>query len=181
MNSAQPVPFDLPPVAQVVAIDPGPTQSAFVVWNGSAIVTKDFVDNRDLRAVLRAPEYRAVRTVVVIEKVASYGMAVGEDVFATCRQTGRFEQVASNCGLACYLMPRIDVKRHVCRDTRAKDANITAALVDRFGNRELHGQFAKGTKKTPGFFFGFASHHWAAFALAVASWDLRAWESKETT
>lgn len=164
----------------VLAIDPGPTASAFVIWDGATIIAKDFVPNRDLRATLFAYRDSGPAMAVVIEKIECYGMPVGEEIHETNRQSGRFEEITSRGYLRCFYVPRRTVKQHLCHSAKAKDANITAALVDRFGNRERHGQFSKGTKRDPGMFYGFASHHWAALAVAVTSFDLRAWEAKET-
>jgi hypothetical protein len=51
------------------------------------------------------------------------------------------------------LVYRRDVKLHHCHSAKAKDANITQALIDRFApgvpNR------GKGTKAEPGWFYGF--------------------------
>jgi hypothetical protein len=98
---------------------------------------------------------------VVIEMVASYGMAVGKEVFDTCVWIGRFYEVAGE-GYTT-LMPRIKVKQHLCHDSRAKDANIIQALKDRFGD--------KGTKKNPGWFYGFKDDVWQAYALGVTYAD----------
>jgi hypothetical protein len=60
---------------------------------------------------------------------------------------------------------RQPVKLHHCHDSRAKDSNIRQALVDRFApGQPNHG---KGTKKVPGWFHGFHSDIWQAYALAV--------------
>jgi hypothetical protein len=60
-------------------------------------------------------------------------------------------------------IPRGEIKVHLCRSTKAKDANVRQALIDRFG--------APGTKKAPGVLFGVTSHCWAALAVAVCAHD----------
>ena len=151
----------------VLAIDPGPDDSGYCMWNGRFLDGFGSLPNGELRDMLaiRWPD------LVVIEKVASYGMAVGESTFETCVQTGRFIECCDRKNLPVIRMPRRDVKLHICGSMKAKDANIMTALVDRFGDRAKHGALGKGTKKDPGFFFGFKSHTWAAFALAVTCWD----------
>lgn len=105
---------------------------------------------------------------VVVEMVASYGMAVGREVFDTCVWIGRYhEAVRGNWWPFAEpeLVFRRDVKLHMCGQSRAKDPNIIRALVDRFApgapNR------GKGTKAAPGWFYGFAADMWQAYALAV--------------
>lgn len=43
-------------------------------------------------------------------------------------------------------IPRLKVKVHLCHDSRAKDANIRQAILDRFGGKAV----AIGSKRQPG-------------------------------
>ena len=100
--------------------------------------------------------------------IASYGMSVGQDIFETCVWVGRFQQVCESFGcygLPCDLVYRRNVKLHLCHTSKAKDANITQALIDRFASGQPNR--GKGTKADPGWFFGFKADIWAAYALAV--------------
>ena len=84
---------------------------------------------------------------------------------------GRFmEQFEAN---ECQVIRvfRKDVKMNLCGQTRAKDSNITAALVDRFSYPRHAAKGGKGTKADPGFFFGFKSDIWQAYALGVTWLD----------
>jgi hypothetical protein len=148
----------------IVAIDPGTTESAFVVWDGKKIHTKGIVDNEFLLEDLKTA---TIPNVLVIEQIKSYGMAVGASVFETVFWTGRFCEAFRG---DFYRMGRLDVKMHLCHSARAKDANVTQALIDRFAPNEPNR--GKGTKKAPGFFYEFKSDIWQAFALAVAWWDI---------
>ena len=140
----------------ILAIDPGNVESAAV------LIAKDYTPltftktrNEDVLAIVKAGIYREV----VIEMVASYGMAVGASVFDTCVWIGR-EVTARK---------RMEVKMNLCHDSRAKDPNIIQALVDRFApNTRNHG---KGTKQEPGFFYGFGKDVWQAYALGVTHLD----------
>ena len=152
---------------RLLAIDPGTTESAYVTWDGKEIISKAKVRNRIMLDVI---DSGPIGELVVIEQVKSYGMAVGESIFETVFWSGRFAEIASQGG-KFDRMPRMDVKMHLCHSPRAKDANITQALIDRFApNTRNKG---KGVKADPGFFYGFKSDIWAAFALAVTYYDQR--------
>jgi hypothetical protein len=150
-----------PPPACILAIDPGSEQSAWLVYNPATAGIRVFglVPNDELLGQLRAGVSADVLT-VVIEQIESYGMAVGREVFATVWWSGRFTEAAHPLPVA--QLPRRAVKLAICHDTRAKDANIRAALLDRFG-----GSAAKGTKAAPGPLFGISKDVWSALAIAV--------------
>ena len=144
----------------ILSIDPGPEQSGFVVWDGKRVhEASAATDNDALLKVL----HTTPASDVVLEQIASYGMAVGASVFETCVWTGRFLQVAVSRGRVVDRLPRMHVKMHLCHDSRATGTNIRQALLDRFG--------PGGTKKHPGTLYGVTSHAWAALALAVTYYD----------
>ena len=160
-------------MTRLLAIDPGPTESAYVVIeNGADPIHFDKIPNGDLLKLLLACSREVVADRVVIEMVASYGMSVGAEVFETCVWIGRFHEAVRRNWYPFSepeLIKRLPVKLHHCHDSKANDANIKTALVDRFapGVRN-HG---KGTKAEPGWFYGFRADVWAAFALAVYAAD----------
>lgn len=162
---------------KVLAIDPGNELSAYVIWDGEIILAKGKVSNYEVLDVIESYAYDAERyegdSHVVIEMVASYGMAVGQTVFDTCVWIGRFQEQAisfmGNTNTKTYLVFRKDVKLYWCGQTRAKDSNIIQAIKDRYGE--------KGTKK-----HGFNKTYndeeqkmkadiWQAFALAVQAFE----------
>ena len=147
----------------IVAIDPGPVESAVVSWDGNKIFLARVLPNHELRSFL-IERWRSEEA-VVIEMVASYGMPVGREVFETVLWIGRFQEcclLGTPKGLP-RLVYRLEVKQHLCHDSRAKDSNIRQALIDRFGS--------PGTKKAPGTLYGIKSHLWAALAVAVYAHD----------
>lgn len=148
-----------------VGIDPGPRQSAVVVWDGSGVQSARDVDNGAMGPLMMSWRYHG--DVIACEWIESFGMAVGREVFETVFAIGTFSEHAP-----LRLIPRRDVKLHLCASPRAKDANIRQALIDRFG--------PVGTKKTPGPLFGIASHRWAALAVAVTAHDLDVTEHEAT-
>lgn len=98
----------------ILAIDPGPERSAYVLWDGARVG--------------------------------------GQGIVA--------------------MLPRLDVKIHLCKTAKAKDANIRQALIDRFGY--------PGTKHHPGVLYGVKTHCWAALGVAVCAYDRLALMGKET-
>ena len=78
---------------------------------------------------------------LVIEMIASYGMAVGKTVFDTCVWIGRFKEIAEHRHTETEYIYRKDEKINICHSMKAKDSNIRQALIDRFGK--------VGTKKNP--------------------------------
>jgi len=155
-------------MTRILAIDPGNTESAYVVIDHPTRRPVEFakVPNRQLIVDLTLDNDVALwNTVdhVAIEMIASYGMAVGAEVFETCVWIGRFQQALHS--LDPQLVKRNPVKVHHCHDSKAKDSNIAQALKDRFAyGVSNHG---KGTKAQPGWFYGFKSDVWQAYALAV--------------
>ena len=122
----------------MIAIDPGPTESALVVWDGAAVQERRYAPNDEILALLQT--LKASESPCVIEQICSYGMAVGQEVFETVYWSGRFAEAYGAERVS--RIPRLKVKLHLCHDSRAKDSNIRAALIDRFGK--------PGEKKNPG-------------------------------
>lgn len=149
---------------KVLAIDPGNIDSAYVLWDGEKVFKFGKVSNEEMRKTLK--ELSLLEHggfVVAIEMVASYGMAVGKEVFETCVAVGRYFQICEDAKVESRLVYRQEEKLHHCRSVKANDAAIRRVLMDRFGD--------KGTKKNPGFFFGFADDVWQAFAIGVLITD----------
>jgi hypothetical protein len=151
----------------ILAIDPGPQQSGYAIVDQNYHAT-DFgkVPTEDLLLKV-GDSFDAV----VIEMVSHYGtgMPAGKEVFDTCVWIGRFLQHFTVCRIPVQQMFRKDVKLNLCGSVRAKDSNIIQALVDRFASGQPN--YGKGTKKAPGWFYGFKADVWQAYALAVTYID----------
>lgn len=142
----------------VAGLDPGPEESAVVSWDGSRVIERAYLPNSamlDLICGWGIP--------LAIEKIASFGMPVGAEVFETVYWSGRFAQAYGPHEVE--RITRIDVKMHLCHTARAKDGNIRQALIDRFGK--------PGTKKAPGPLYGISGDLWSALAVAVTAHDRR--------
>lgn len=147
----------------ILAIDPGPLESAWVLWDGAKL--EAFAKERNDSVLERVRQSRGITAACAIEQVCSYGMAVGAEVFETVYWSGRFAEAYG--AEYVYRVPRLKVKLHLCHDSRAKDGNIRQALIDRFGGKDA----AIGKKATPGPLYGVSGDVWAAMALAVTWCD----------
>ncbi len=144
----------------ILAIDPGTKESGYVRFTGDRVYSAGICGNNDVLAWLADTSHKPMGTTLAIEMIASYGMAVGREVFETCVWIGRFQQ-AWHAPEAVRLVYRKDVKMHLCGSVKAKDANIRAALIDLIG--------PAGTKKAPGPTYGVSKHAWAALGVAVTA------------
>lgn len=155
----------------VIAIDPGPRMSGLCVIDVDTYVP---VLKRKLGNEMIVYTVRCALGVseVVIEMVGHYGtgMPAGKDVFDTCVWIGRFLEQFEIRKTPTHTLKRGDVKMHLCGSMRANDATIRQALVDRFAPGESN--YGKGTKKAPGWFYGFSGDMWQAYALGVTYIDL---------
>ncbi len=149
----------------IIAIDPGPEKSAIVVWTGERIDMMRYSHNEDILAMLRTWRVGPRIVPLVIEQIASYGMSVGATIFETVFFSGRFAEAYGMDRV--HRMKRLEVKLHLCHDSRAKDQNIRQAIIDRFGGKEK----AIGKKAAPGPLFGVSGDQWAALAVALTWHD----------
>jgi hypothetical protein len=154
----------------LLAIDPGTEESAYC-----------YVDMLTYKPILfgKIPNMDLLRKLIdkdgicpahmAIEMVASYGMPVGKEVFETCVWIGRFVQAMDWAPLRIDYVYRMEERQMICHSSKARDANITQALIDRFAKGvSNHG---KGTKKEPGWFYGFRKDIWQAYAVGVTYID----------
>lgn len=151
-------------MAKILAIDPGDIYSGYCIVDYETYAPIEFgkIKNDEIIDVIRKKEH----DYAVIEMIASYGLAVGKNVFDTCVWIGRFIQE-----LRCpyeYVYRR-EEKINICGSMKAKDTNIRHALIDRFAKHDFKN--GKGTKQNPDFFYNFKSDIWSAFAVACTYLD----------
>lgn len=161
----------------IIGIDPGNEESAYAFLNPDLRPLKfGKMKNQELRdrifdliSDFRNDYGRAHELEIAIEMVASYGMPVGKSVFETCVEIGRLVEMIENwAGKKPTFIYRMEEKVTICHDSRAKDANIRQALIDRFG--------PVGTKKEPGWFYGVSKDVWSAIAVGVTYHDKYIWK-----
>lgn len=155
---------------KVLAIDPGPEQSAYVVY---APETRTVLDHHKLPngALAEMLENEAIADQLVIERVSCFGMRVGREVFRTCEWIGFFARSWLGYHADLDYIERPAVKQHLCGKRAAKDADVRARLIDIFGPGKAK---AIGVKATPGPLYGITKDRWSALALAVTWADLHA-------
>ena len=150
---------------KILAIDPGPAQSAYVLMIGEEISMFAKCDNAILCDAIMTKLIEPDE--VVIEKIASYGMPVGQEVFETVFWSGRFAQAHYAHLSHAYRITRKEVVVALCGSARAKDANVRQALIDRYGGKAA----AIGNKKAPGPLYGITADVWSALAVACVWQD----------
>lgn len=153
----------------VIAIDPGPEESACVLWDGSRIISHGNYSNHELVHALEfwnieSPKWGGTAKEIhcAIEQIRGFGVMAGNGLFDTCHWTGRFLQAFG--ADRTTLVPRKVAAAHVCGTGGiSKDQFVREAIIARFGGKDV----AVGKKKSPGVLYGLSSHTWAAFAVAL--------------
>ena len=148
----------------ILAIDPGNIESAYCIIEKETYKPIEFGKIDNYKLLKQIGLFKNIDC-IVIEKVASYGMTVGKEVFDTCEWYGRFIQkyCDTNDNLNIEYVFRKDVKINLCNSMKAKDSNIRQSLIDRFG--------VVGIKKNPGWFYGFKKDIWSAYAVGITYLD----------
>ena len=146
----------------IIGIDPGPIVQSYVIFDGHRVLQSG---DESIASMVKIIESHS-DVMVAIEHIACMGMAVGSEVFHTVFNSGRL-YVASG---VCRMIPRTDIKMHLCGSTRAKDPNIRRALLDKVG--------MVGTKKNPGPCYGVSNHLWSALAVAVTAYEVNRTKSE---
>ena len=148
-------------MSRVFAIDPGTTQSGWVLLEGRSVVQSGVDDNNELLTWVKHGQ-RA--DMLAIEMMTARGMPTSNDEFRTLVWIGRFMQ-AWREPEKVRLVPRADVKMFVCNSMKANDGNVRQALIDLMG--------APGIKAKPGPTYGVKSHAWQALGVAVTAISLQ--------
>ncbi len=156
---------------QILGIDPGASQSAFVLWTGKKILDKSICPNEELLDILIG-DYLDVASiaediVLAIESMVHITMG-GKSIVDTLLWAGRFYQA--------WQGEKEFVPVHVVRKALGakNDKWIRIALIQRFG--------LPGTKQKPGLLYGLGGkgyHLWRAFSVAVAHMDHLEFQGRE--
>lgn len=157
----------------LLAIDPGTTESAVIVYPWKLpLLFFDKMKNEHVLDFIYSEKYYYKH--MTIEQIQSYGMPVGKSTFKTVFWSGRFVEAASKStipNLKIKEITRKEVCLNICNSPRASDTNIITAIVDRFDPDRNFGKHGKGWKSNHGPFYGFFKDIWQAFALALTYQD----------
>lgn len=153
---------------RILAIDPGSQLTAWLLLapdGAPALWAK--APNDQVIGWIRA-EGRSFADIVVIEWTAPRGMPASAELFETLWWAGRFREASRPVDVE--RLNRLDVKRHLCGTTASTDANVRAALIDRYGGAGGK-EAAIGRKAAQGPLYGIAADVWAALGVAVTYRD----------
>lgn len=149
----------------ILAIDEGNEYSGYCVLDSETYEPLKFgkIDNNELLDMI--PNLKETWNVseLAIERIESYGMAVGKSIFDTCVWAGRFIERCHRLGIKYEWVTRKEEKMMICQSMKANDSTIRRALIDMFAKHDFKN--GKGTKKNPDFFYGFRADIWSAFAV----------------
>lgn len=156
----------------IFAIDPGPTHSGWVLFDAESfrVLSGKHESNQGVAGSLVSTLMQGPHSnfAVAVEMVSSYGMPVGKEVFETVWWAGRFHQMALGMhGVVAHRILRGEVKLHLCKSSRAKDANVRQALLDLFPATGGGKTPQVGTKTKQGPLYGVSGHLWPALGVAV--------------
>ena len=153
---------------RILAIDPGNADTAFCLMDEAyAIQGKGKIGNEQMLSYIECNAEKIDH--IVTEMIASYGMPVGAEVFETCVMIGKIERTAEKAGIAYSRVFRSEEKLCICNNSRARDSNIRAGLIERFARHDK--KRGTGTKKNPDHFYGVSKDMWAAYAVGVVYLD----------
>ena len=155
-------------IEYILAIDPGDVRSAFVLTDALLKPIRICKQDNEIMYMNLCDAFAELNclpenTAVAIEWVKSYGQPVGDNVFETVAWAAKFEDRLKD--YEPERITRMQEKMEICHSSRAKDANIRRALIDRFAPGVPND--GKGSKKQPGWFYGFRADIWQAYAVAV--------------
>ena len=152
----------------ILALDVGTEQSGYCLMNSETYAPLEFgkIDNCQL---LERIVMMGLYDVLVYEEFQSYGMPVGKSTITSITWNGRFIQAAWDRKIPFVPIYRVEEKINLCGTTKAKDANLRQAMIDRFAKFDFKN--GKGTKDNRDWFYGFSKDAWSAAIIGVTFID----------
>jgi len=155
----------------ILAIDPGPQESGFVLYDNKNSTVKKFgkVLNRELEDMI-IDELQNVPT--YIEFPQAQGCLASNALLLTCRWAGRYEAHSNLVELInrkdvvnffeCHKRTRQEKSEGIKQV--AFDTQIRHKIIEMFGGSK---EVAIGVKKSPGPLYGVKADVWQALAIAL--------------
>lgn len=149
----------------ILALDPGPEKTAWCLYADGKPQRFGHTDNHNIIQLIRR-HTKEESNPVAIEIIEGFGLRVGMEVFSTCEWIGRFTQVLADSDdfMQPIRVPRRAVKLALCQNPQARDTDVRAAVLHRYG-----GKSAIGTKKNPGVLYGITGDMWSALAVGIVA------------
>lgn len=142
---------------RILAVDGGSSLSGYVLFrNGDPPTRMGKVPNLELVQILQEEKF----DILAIEVPKPRGGKMWWQLIEMAVWVGRFIQAS---GKPFHPVDRRDVKIHVGKSGKAKDGDIRAAIIERFGGKDK----AIGTKKNPGPLFNMKADMWQAYAVGL--------------
>jgi len=146
---------------KILAIDPGTTQSAYILWNTEkqTVLSCGLMDNNPFVKKYISFVQCKMADLIAVEMIQNYGFQMGRSTIETIMFVGELKAFwdANHYDVTEFkLYGRPTIKGHF---NAKKDAMIRASLRMRYGEHE----FKKGGK-----FYGVKKDIWSAMAIAVA-------------
>lgn len=154
-------------MSRVLAIDPGNEATGWVIADKGTRKPLEFDKTENSQLAQMMIDGTLQFDEFVSERMESMGTLIGRTVLEACEWVGRFSQIAECLGCKVNYVYRHEEKVHICHDSRAKDANLRRALIDRFA-KTANG---KGTAKDPDFFYKFKADVWSAYCVLTVHCD----------
>lgn len=150
----------------ILAVDPGPEKSGWVIIDTETYDPIKSELDKNERLYDWVGVYADSMEAIIVERPICTRMA-GTSISETAIVAGYVAGVA-NKSCPCYYITRPKVKGRIAH--RGTDSDVISYLVGRFAEGEPN--MGKGTKKAPGFFYGFKADIWQAYALGVVFLDM---------
>lgn len=162
-------------MTRIWGIDPSPSKVPFVLVHAfdehdqaPNIILHGEPENVDEWEYL-FEQHAQMGDVVVCEMVASYGLTAGASLFETCVTIGRLMHLVRDViGGDMLRVTRQQAKLCLCGRSAGKDANVRAAVLERYPATGGGANPVLGTKAQPGALYGIKGDLYAALAVAIA-------------
>ena len=162
----------------ILAIDPGSTESAWVVYDQGKLIRFGIDDNDTTIGVVAEFAFHDHGMRLAIEDVRSFGQVIGQTILDTAKFIGAvghcwklYRDIDSR---PCLEIPRKTIVTRLCGLATKGDPAVRRAIINRYGGEKK----AVGTKKAPGPLYGVTYDVWQALAVAITADETEADDDK---